>query len=911
DYSKFESRAQIDVSSADVSDFIGGVPEFSVVSMSDLNFDSKLKNASLKISANAEASELSRISKNLSSVKSARLSAEISASKTGGNFTLANAEVSVSANGESVLRLKNSNSFSFSKSGIANLADGRLVEIETANIPPEIVEAFLGGISLSFQSLPAKFALAKLGEKFELQTEKPLALKNFTLIKDGKTLASGVSPSISLEGATDLKTANASLLLELKRGEPESFKASLSAALNADKSADFKILANGPLESLAQGFSPDARVPKCAVNSEISASLKNNVLAVKSAGLKLLDGGKAIADFYAQKEILLDAKSGKILSYPVRIEMSADDAPFAAFAPFAGGIGADRFSLRLNLDAESGDAASLLGLIKISNGSYAPEGRAMFENLDASANVDFRLNKKNLSAKIAGLKVSQGAGDIFSADAELAAGLNFENPKISKIEKFKLSAGASLPSVLAQPALKKFDNAHFGTAKISAEFGGENEAVADIRIDNLKPRTMRESVDVVLAKIKARFGSGEIGLPQSAELSFESESPRGKTSALASAREKGGEVFINIAADAVCADDILILKTAFENKIASQYPAANYSASGAKIRIARPKEALAASAAKSTEPPPESAKSATPPAKAPWDFGKTANMNAAVKSAVYEGREYLKNLSAEAKIEPKKIELKKCSAEMFERPASAEFSLSFSGADGYLLESSSLKISDFQIENLLSPNGAGEYFLEGDYTLSASAKGAGRGAEELLKNADANFELSSKNGKLRLIDKSTNVGRISSVGSALLKISAAFLNEKVNELGAVAQLADMLQTLQISDLKISAAKKGDSIEFADARIFAPPILLKMGGKIEGFDPMRASEARIYAPVEMYAQNGEIGNLLKKIGFGQAAGGQYVAGPKFEIYGSLLEPKNNLLEVLSDSFKNFSIKLRRE
>lgn len=882
EYSAAEIQARIAADSSDFANILRGAPDFKVDAFADASADAGLKNVRCKASIKADASALERISGALAPLKAVSLSGSVAAEKAGSGISIANAELVLSANGSQILNAKNADAFRLDAGDLSKIPDGDLASITVASLPPELVNAFSGPVKIHCGPISARFTVSKRGRAFAISTDSPLTLPNLSVESGGKVVASRISPTLSLSGQTDLKEASASA--ELKANPDAGGNLSVSLSLDHKASAtDARLAVSGSPSALL----PDAKLPQLLLEAAAGASYSGEKAALNSLSAVVRDAsGTEILAASMSGKAFYDLASRRPSAEGAALTLSGRDVPFAMFRPFAAGLDAETVSLSARAEMPSPESVRADAEMSVKGMSFAKGGETLLRGLDAAAKIRASLADKYARLDAASVEIYEGT----AAALTLKAGASALLDAPAETVRAEVSARAALPLLMSQPAAWKFNNIATGSLEAEARF--ENGSLnADAALINITARGYPMTVGKASLSVQALFDGLE---PKSAAAKLGTFSPLGTGSASIEIIN-ADPIKIGLNAGTVIVDEFETLAAAFTNPAAKDGvmapEPAGESAPGKK-RLLRPAEAAPSAA---------SAPAAAKPAKAPWDFGKSLEFSAKIAEIERMEKTVASGISARAAVSPGEVSLEGFSAKIFGADADASALIMFDPERGYTLKNLSAKVSGLEAGDIMKPNGAGEKMLEGSFSADLSMSGSGSTPADLAENLTGSARLSSSGGTLRLLDKSSTAGAVSSIGSAALKIGGGILGNRVRELGAIGDLTELLSRMDYSKIDISLRRGADlDIEVSSFDIVSDYLMMTASGKIDYDKALGFKDQQIDLPVRLYAREGRTADLFKKIGFATSESSikGYFDGPQFNISGKISSPENNLLEVIS-------------
>lgn len=891
------------------------------------------------------------------------LSSEVAAELSDGELSIANCDIVLSANGSRILQVKNASAFKLDPENISRIPDGELLEIAVPALPSKIVNAFLGEkIQLAGSDISAKFSFSKKGNEFLFGTIAPLSAPGLRLEVDGKSAVSGISPTLELNGgyapakarlsaklaanpaaggkldaALDAELSGKDIAANLTlNGEPQAIfpelplpkgmtlaanvKAGVSggnleAEANARASAPSGAALTAEISAATEGKNAKAKVKlggdiaavvadksvpktlKLAANADLL--LDGDVAALENFKLQLVDDGAGTLLAASQtSQISYDIKKGEASFSGKIFEAESKNVPFAILKPFLGDVDARDFSLKLAASADKGGTlavqaeAGLAGLAVLNGGNYALKDLDISLEAEAEAAPGF----KSVSAKVPSLKVAQGGTAL--AVADMAATASLADGKLA-LKAASLNATGSIPKILSQPALEKFDNASNGSFEASAALKGDDLS-ATVTVQNVSPKSSTEATGKILLAAKAKLKDL---VPQTISASLDSESAAGKSGVTAEA-DLAEDIRIILKAASITTDDFETLAAALTNPVfkdGEMRPESPDDGNGKK-RILRPASLPGMGDAKPSAP---SGKTPAPEKdlKALWDFGKNLALSAEISEISRRGESLAKNLKGSLSVTPTEASVPSLEGEVF--GAALDFSgrLAFTEERMYSLGGANASLKGLHVDKFMQPNSAGQKMFVGAFDISANLRGENASLKDLPQTLTGRASALSNGGVMHIMDRGSNIGAAAEVGSAVLKIGGSLLGNRVKELGAIGDLVGLLSEMNYS--RISAEmERGEDLDIVlkGAEVRADRLMLRTAGVLKYNPELPFARQAIYFPVKVYAKKGRIEDLFSKIGLATGTGsdGEYADGPTFIINGTLSKPENNLFEIISNA-----------
>ena len=897
-YSNIDGKIQILANSSDVKNLARNIPDFDANVLCDLRLASDLSDIGLNGSFKIDASNLKILSEALAPISDIALSGEVSANKRGDEISLANARVLASVNGEQLLHLKNAKAFKFSAKNISEVPDGELLTLDVLNVKDSLINPFLNGLALKSSKISTQILLSKSGVNFELKSTEPLKVSNATLSSQSETFFENLDMSLGLLAKISPQTADADLNLALM---PSSGKEGLDATLKlegfdfAKKSAKLSIAANGQVAPLLPKNLKIESAPK--LEALFDLALAGNSLEISTARLDLLGGdGSKIFKLSSANKISIDIAGAKLAAPGAEISASADKFPFAILRPYAQGLDADFLNLKLNLKAASESEMEAQAQVSLENMSFKNESGALVSKLTPSADIAAKLAKGGISLELKDFELKSGSVPLAKAAASANMQLQGENFLAEASANAKISA--TLPALMNQPCLEKFNNLSGGMAEVEFSYR-ENLANVNLTLHNIAPRFYDKALAKLELQTQLALNKGALASLNSA---LRTSGTAGTTDANISAKFSDA-IDLVLSAKEICTDEFITLAKAFtKSESQPQVTVLEDENPEAKKALYRPRAARTPAA----EPKAKASQSETPDEKAFWDISKSVNLTSDIGKITLESKPLVENLKFKFKMNPSELSLSNLSAALYGANLAADAKLGFIEGEGYILSNTALKLSGLDVASFQTPNESGEVLLEGKFDASANLKAQAPNLGSFANNLQADIELSSSGGTLRLLDKNSVSGMSTSLGGLALKTTGELLGNRVKELSGIGELLGMFEKLDYSKIYISARRGSDlSIEIEDCSVETKDFLIKASGKVGYDETLEFAQNEINLPVNIYAKQGNVAELLKSCGFTEQGGGLkgYAKGPEFKVYGTLANPQNNLKEILLESVKD--------
>lgn len=885
-YSSFSAEMRIDADDSLAAKFVPQsvvLPKFSLALYAKAKTDAKLENAELEIAADSKISNLEKYAKPLEVLGEIGAQMRVSAEKRGGKISLKKLEANFSESGTSVLGLS---AKPFEAATAEELEKAEIAGV--VKIPPRLANAFANGLTLESDDIAGRFSVRKAGENFAISTTAPLSLTRATFKKGGEILASNLnlfanaaivagktsSAKIELELA-DSKTSKLVLDIDAKySGGAASGTLGLDGSLNP-------IVKNVPSMSAVSSLDLSAKADAAFEYAKTSAKLKSFALSISTA-----DGKKA-ADISTLSAIEYDTASGNIsATSPKLLLVDAPEFPFALVRPFAPEIDAAKAAARIEISSPKKNVYEMDSAFSVYALSYKKDGKYLIRGLSIDAAPKGSFDGATAKVEIPEGTIGEGSAKFCTFKASAAY-----NTKGKAAPSAKLSATTALAPIFNQPALLKFSNISRGTADISAVY--ENgKANADIAVHSLATRTANNVLETV--KISA------ITDMESVEAKAEIKTTAGETRASASVKNSA-VLDVKLDAPSIVVEDVLALAGAFSNPNYTEETAkTSAGGSGKKRPIAKP--TLDVLSESKTSAADSIAKKDT---KAFWYFGKDVSVAADTGRVVSNGTVLLEKFSARGNATASELSLTKFSGQFLGANFEGGTKITFETTRDipYLLEKTGFKLAGLQAAKIFANKQQPP--VEGVFDANLSVGGSGNNVQHLFQYATGSATVRSNGGgKIRVLDKNSAAGAGASVVGNALSIAGKLLNNRVKELGGIGELVSMLAEIDYSSAVVELSRNNKdynyNIDLVEMKTDSLIFRSKSGAIL--FDPtVDFKEQKLDIPIVIYMSKTSRG-LFQKMGYGNtpAEADGYYTGPEFRVKGTVSQPSNNLLEVLTSA-----------
>ena len=922
-YKKIEIKAQALANSRDFKSLADGLPQMSLNLASSASFDSDFCNADCSASMRADFENLREFSVYFDDLNSASAAAEISLSKRGGEISVKKFSAGLGINGSPAVSADCAKDFHIDISDISKFPDALLFSLNLNRFDPGLLNAFIkqNGFEVSAAPVSGTILVSKNGEKIEAESKNLIPIKNLSLSRGGSAVIQNASFNLFASGSTDFKKSSALLQISPIKNDSD-FVGTVEFAMNSDSKTI----------RLQTGGNPSALFPRakeCGVEkAEASAlvSIKGSDARLKNLEMNLSGkGGANILRAKSKNEIPLSL-AGLSPDMPnAEFEIASEDLPMEILSALCPGASAEKIGFFASVKIGGGKKISSSISAGAKNFSYSSAEKIFAQNLDFELEGDADFSSPLLKVGVKKFTALENAAGILAASGSAVFGFDFSGPPVFK--SGNLEARASIPKILQQPALKRFDNAPTGMLEINIAAESPEKIEASAVISNLSARGSADVLGKASLDVKASLKDFS---PQKASAKFRMASTRGETLAAAQA-EFSGEISAAIDAEKIVAEDLETLFGAFKNRLAiideksgkTKYlrpeilKGAKSLPTSAQIRSSIKKKLLPHETQGAPEPEPAPAQAEAEPqiaaveiAELPqpesppavWDFGKGANVKISARQILRGGEKMVENLSAEIFADKTSLKMPKASALFYGAPAEMNALVRFDG-NLYSIKDTSVKIKELPVENLLEKNGENKTLVEGKFDVSADFFASGKTPEEALEKLRFNAEAQTRGGTLHFVDKTSDAWEMASAGAGLLKIGGAIFGGKVRDASDAAEALQLLADLDFSETKLKMSR-GENLDIvlSPAEIKAQDAILKISGTLAYAEGEKLKNMPLTLPIKLDSPSGRLSQILQKIGYPKDES-QTVSGPRFEITGTLSRPKNNIAEILAAAAKS--------
>ena len=761
----------------------------------------------------------------------------------------------------------------------ATLNESHFLEIgeATVAITPQIISSLLRAGNFSAEHIGGIFVIsANKNGIVKIKSKKQANILNAVFYNQGTTIFNGLTLFFDTDATADLKNNVYSLDAKILSQIVDNKRFVID--LNAEKNKNYtklNISANGALNPILNRINSISSRIATDMSAEVDAEIelgKTLKISKINASVKTTESANALT-LSAPSAIELDFIKGDYKSNAV-VNIQAQDFPFAPIRPLIQNADAQKLSFDAKVKF-SGTKIKTNGKFSISEFSYQHNNQPMLENIDAETefNIDFDIEKKSLSFDTGKIKILDTSTAFFtgsaSADAQLGTFL--------KIKNFKADVDFQLPQIMKQPLLARFNNLARASGKATINIDETSKLNANITITNFASKSTTEDLESLKLKAEASLTN-----PLKVDLSAEINSTRGTTKISANA-QKSEKISTNINAERIIVEDIIVLKDAFTNPLFIE------KTDGKKKKFARPDEAYKQSPLESLQ---------QKDSKAFWNCATDISATTKIDELLLSGKSALKDFSASFDISDKSMSISKLTSKMLDGTLSGEIKIRFDELKQmpYCLEKSAIKLENFSFEKLSE-----EDFLTGTYNANASISGNGINIRHLLNYIVGNVSIQAKNGSIRLINESSDIGQKISIAHSAAKLANQFLGNK--DVDNSLRLLEMFAKINFKTATFALSRNSTdfNINIDSAEITAENLLLKTQKGIIYFSADRDFIRQdMQIDVAIYTNNSTLISMLSTVN--AIANKSNLDGFKqsetFKIYGTLEKPKTNLMDILS-------------
>lgn len=900
DFSEGSATARADASDADFAAFksvLGKLPQFKFAVFAKIKYSGYGKSARADGSFKIDLPSPASVSEELGFLGPCGLSGELSGSIDGGSANVEKFSAILSEGSKSLVSAELSAPVKIPLSGAASgeIPRGKIECV--AAVPAKIPAHFAKGMEFSSSDISGRLSAETDGKKIFVKTQSPFAVSGLSLSKGGENFVKNIGATLSLSAQADF-AGNFDAAAELQAGDSLDDSATLKASVRKSGESVFaEASLKGSIDPFATKIYSVANLKEyhISVDSSLRARFGGETAAIEGFSFEAFDkAGKRMAKISDAGEIGFDLQTKKISAKSKTVaKFEVADFPFAPIKPFAAGVDAESVSAEGTLSMPDESSISATANASVKSLYYRKDGQTMLADisvktdLEAGAALDLTRVWARAGKCVAGSGGTECA--VAGASFECAAKPQFE------LKSVEAEASVSLPALLAQPALVKFANLSSGNASVKAR-ADKNSASAQIRMDNLKTRSVEGALDNVTATAELPFDGGFKFSRASAK--FAANSSRGRTEA--SVKISDGEI-LTVEADAKTAvvEDLMLLSKAFSNPNAEAAQAAAESARTGKKKIARPAEASPKPAQNGERADIFAAKDS----KAFWHFGKKIDARAKIGTVFMDSRAVLSGAEASFVSDGSKLSLKLSKAGILGASLTGELEASFdaNAEIPYKIPAMSARLENFEASKIFAD--AKNPPASGVFEASISARGSGNNAPHLFKYLTGTATLKSAGGVLRLLSPDTAAGATADIAGTALKITGAILDKNNGAISGIGDLVKMLSKLEYEsvDLKISRGSETYNFDISSAVVKTPDILLSASSGAVLFNPDAPfSDYGLDIPVNICVFDTPARRVFTSAGFAKEKSEKVenaYDALSFKIYGTVSKPENDLMQAL--------------
>lgn len=900
DFSAASSTIRLDVSDADIEalkPILGEIPSFKSSFFAKVKYADFGKTADIEGVFKNEFPNPAQLNATLDFLSACELSGEISASLQDGFVNIAKLEAIAYEGAKSIvsINLPNPVKVPLSAKNAAEIAQGN-IECTIA-VPSKIPAKFAKGIDFSSSDICGKVSAAFIDGKIAVKTISPFTVSALSISKNGEDFVKNIGATLDFDLSSTLK------------GDFDA-SATLTAGDTIKDSATLKILASkigkkitstatlkGSIDPFATKIYSVANLEQYHISLDclLQGTYEGQTISVEKFDFLAFDkDGKQMAKISDGGKFLFDLQN-KRLESPSKIlaTFAAKDFPFSPIKPFAAGVDAQSVSVSGKLTIVGKSSLSLDSTAEIKSLYYKKNGETLVADISAKTLFEVLASENGeINAQIKQITFSSGGTQCAFGNAQLETALK---PSFL-LKSLKADLTTSLPALLDQPSLTKFANVATGNLHVNLDVTA-SKITARTRIDNLKTRSAEGTLDNVSATLEAPFGKNFAVSKLVAELT--AKSIRGQTDAIVKI-DFSDILKIDFDAKSAVVEDAMLLSKAFANPNADAAKAARENAATGKRKIVRPQKAVASqkkSASKSSDifAPKDS--------KAFWYIGRKIDATAKVGTILMDARPILSNANAVFKSDATSLWLDLSKASLLGSSLSGKLSASFdsSASIPYKISTFSANLKNLQAAKIFAK--AKKPLVEGIFSAHISAIGSGNNASHLLQYLVGEASLTSSGGRLNLLDSETAAGATANLAGTALKITGAILKKDNNVISGAGDLISYFARLDYNsiDFKITRNSKTYNFNFDSAAVKTSDLLINAAGGEIIFNPNTSlSNYELDIPMNIFVYDTNVRKIFTSAGFAKTKSKivkNAYAGPSFKIYGTVSNPKNNLLQVL--------------
>ena len=879
DFSEGSATARADASDADFAAFksvLGKLPQFKSAVFAKIKYSGYGKSARADGSFKIDLPSPASVSEELGFLGPCGLSGELSGSIDGGSANVEKFSAILSEGSKSLVSAELSAPVKIPLSGAASgeIPRGKIECV--AAVPAKIPAHFAKGMEFSSSDISGRLSAETDGKKIFVKTQSPFAVSGLSLSKGGEDFVKNIGATLSLSAQADF-SGNFDAAAELQAGDSLDDSATLKASVRKSGESVFaEASLKGSIDPFATKIYSVANLKEyhISVDSSLRARFGGETAAIEGFSFEAFDkAGKRMAKISDAGEIGFDLQTKKISAKSKTVaKFEVADFPFAPIKPFAAGVDAESVSAEGTLSMPDESSISATANASVKSLYYRKDGQTMLADisvktdLEAGAALDLTRVWARAGKCVAGSGGTECA--VAGASFECAAKPQFE------LKSAEAEASVSLPALLAQPALVKFANLSSGNASVKAR-ADKNSASAQIRMDNLKTRSVEGALDNVTATAELPFDGGFKFSRASAK--FAANSSRGRTEA--SVKISDGEI-LTVEADAKTAvvEDLMLLSKAFFNPNAEAAPKPAQSGERADIFAAKDSKAF-------------------------WHFGKKIDARAKIGTVFMDSRTVLSGAEASFVSDGSKLSLELSKAEILGASLTGGLEASFdaNAEIPYKIPAMSARLENFEASKIFAD--AKNPPASGVFEASISARGSGNNAPHLFKYLTGTATLKSAGGVLRLLSPDTAAGATADIAGTALKITGAILDKNNGAISGIGDLVKMLSKLEYEsvDLKISRGSETYNFDISSAVVKTPDILLSASSGAVLFNPDAPfSDYGLDIPVSICVFDTPARRVFTSAGFAKEKSEKVenaYDALSFKIYGTVSKPENDLMQAL--------------
>ena len=880
DFSSISAETRVDLTDAQLAKIAPAplkLPKFSAAVYVKGQISDMGKNADLKLIGKTSVSGLEKFSPQLKALGECVLTAEIDASKKGESISVSKLH-GVLSEGKTPLLSVDASPFAAN-----TIEDASKAEITaTIAIPARIPNAFLSGMQIRSDDICGKISARYRNDAAEISIASPVSFTRLYIDKGKEPLVENLNAFLSGSAVVG-KEISADLNLQVADSKTSAINfaakiKSANGAFNVSLKSDGHL---NPIITRIHSVSAFAS-QNLKISLSADADFAGADFSLNNFSARLLDSsGTPVADIRTIGKIkyadgILAGSQTKLVS------IDAPKFPFALLKPFAPEVDIAALSAKAEISSPAKDSYAADFDVSAKSIYYKKDGKYLVQNLNVSA-----LGKASYANGKADVKIEKGiVGEGAGSFAVLGASARYDAAN-GCLEKVALEISASLPQILNQPALIKYSNLSRGTLEAKADYENKTLTVS-AAVHSMTARSVDGSIDSLSANLK--YSGSE------ASANISAKSTRGETNAKADVKF-GAEISAVVDAKSIVVEDVMLLAAAFKNDSSQASELSRSAEAGKSQKIARPD--ISAAAQKSDT-------LAKKDSSAFWYQDKPFSADLKIGEVFKDGKILLKNFAAAVAAKKASLALKKFEGSVFGAKFSGTSNITFNAkrAVPYELEKSSFTMTSFEISQVFA--NAKNPPISGVYDISATVSGTGNNAEHLFTYiVGSGTAKSSSGGHITVLEKGSLAGTGAAVAGSVLRITGELLDNRVKELSGIGDIVSLLSDINYTSATVQISRNAKTynlnIDTAELRTDSL-IFYSAGGKIFYEVGVPFKDHKIEIPAQLFVA-GSTQTLFQKIGYGKETSARYNGfydGPQFAVSGTVSQPTNNLINVLTNT-----------